>query len=699
MTRPRDLSDGATAQIVTIASVWAAIVEPERLEDVLTWPPDVFALVDRALDASEAYRFVVSPPPGRELTPIADTARAVATQWWEWLDGTRAGPPEAVVGWWKLVREASTVTIDALSVGAEWHVTDALLALHSAADEACAGLGVATAARPGPGCTFRAAARELLAERRSLSRISPGVLRVLPRCRVSAGGISIHSLSQHVFVSGPQVDLEWHRMLSAPTGVSYPESHANGLLLPWPLRVRARDFHSVPYTLPHLDATRFGFFAFEPDERLDLELVSAVLDAAIDEAGTVDFVFLPEAAVQSADIEPLEELLGSYGVWCLIAGVREPPSAEHLGRNWVHIGIRQELVWRHAVQHKHHRWRLDGRQIEQYHLGGALMPTMQWWEAVSIPRRSLQVIDQGGVTIVPLVCEDLARPEPVAELVRSVGPSLVVTVLLDGPQLSSRWTARYASILADDPGSAVCTLTSFGMAHRCRPPGCAPSRVVALWKDAYGELTEIELDEGADAVLIATNLVVGGTVTADGRSSPGTTSTLTLASVQSLRAGSAPPASRAAPGSTAGDSTARTGLPRLDEAEVSKATSWAEAVAEAAVAGPAYVDLLLAEASSPAWRARLGLRPPSRLFEDALELLRRELPRPATVDGLLAAAGRLRGSAEPAAVLTGTLIELAVGQRLFAGVQAGRLPADVLRSLSAPAMAGRPTGGEITPCG
>jgi hypothetical protein len=45
----------------------------------------------------------------------------------------------------------------------------------------------------------------------------------------------------------------------------------------------------------------------------------------------------------------------------------------------------------------------------------------------------------------------------VAELLRDVGPTLVVTILLDGPQLGSRWTARCASVLADDPGSAVLT--------------------------------------------------------------------------------------------------------------------------------------------------------------------------------------------------------------------------------------------------
>ena len=111
----------------------------------------------------------------------------------------------------------------------------------------------------------------------------------------------------------------------------------------------------------------------------------------------------------------------------------------------------------------------------------------------------------------------------------TVWPSLVVALLLDGPQLGSRWTARHASVLADDPGSAAITLTSYGMVRRCRPPGHEPSRVVAMWKDASGELTEIGLEDGADAVLIATNVTVASCSTADRRRHVGSTSTLTLA--------------------------------------------------------------------------------------------------------------------------------------------------------------------------
>jgi hypothetical protein len=121
-------------------------------------------------------------------------------------------------------------------------------------------------------------------------------------------------------------------------------------------------------------------------------------------------------------------------------------------------------------QEKHNRWCLDERQIRQYHLTRALDPTKQWWEAIDLPERSVQIIDVGmGATAAPLICEDLARLDEVNDVLRRVGPSIVVAVLLDGPQLPFRWPCRYASVLADDPGSAVLTLTSFGMAARRHP--------------------------------------------------------------------------------------------------------------------------------------------------------------------------------------------------------------------------------------
>jgi hypothetical protein len=121
----------------------------------------------------------------------------------------------------------------------------------------------------------------------------------------------------------------------------------------------------------------------------------------------------------------------------------------------VHIGVSSGEQWVHIRQTKHHRWSLDDAQISQYHLGGALHPHIRWWEAIEVPRRSVQFVELGNeVTLASLVCEDLAQSDEAASVIRAVGPMIVVIPLLDGPQLSSRWGARYAAILADDPGSA-----------------------------------------------------------------------------------------------------------------------------------------------------------------------------------------------------------------------------------------------------
>src|SRR5262249_35858216 len=227
-----------------------------------------------------------------------------------------------------------------------------------------------------------------------------------------------------------------------------------------------------------------GFFDFAPGELLDLDLVDRVLRSARDQEGPIEIVVLPESALRLSDIDELEALLTRHRVSVFIAGVREQPGpGGRFGANWLHLGVWFGGRWWRYRQNKHHRWSLDDNQIEQYHLGAALPPGVRWWEAMEVPRRSVQVVESGeGFTLVSLVCEDLARLDEVAELIRTIGPTLVITTLLDGPQLASRWTARYASVLADDPGSAVVTLTSFGFVQRSRPARRPPSRVVSLWK-------------------------------------------------------------------------------------------------------------------------------------------------------------------------------------------------------------------------
>jgi hypothetical protein len=109
------------------------------------------------------------------------------------------------------------------------------------------------------------------------------------------------------------------------------------------------------------------------------------------------------------------------------------------------------------------------------------------------------------------------------DVVRAVGPNLVIALLMDGPQLRGRWPGRYAMSLADDPGSSVLSVTSIGMSDLSRPQdlstGAMRNRVIALWKDAKSlSPVEIELPQGSDGIVLSISERYLEEWTADGRS-------------------------------------------------------------------------------------------------------------------------------------------------------------------------------------
>ena len=503
----------------TPASTWQAMAGSPITDELLEWPPDIFALTDVILARSEAYRFLLSPPSGVQWPPgrFADWSGAVmeaGRKWSCWAEDGGRALPELLAEEWGVVRERAGMPLEQLADGSDWRMCEALLTLHAVADEACAGLGVALDRSGGNGCVYRARGRELLARTGSLARIHTRFVRVLPKVRTHTGGTNLSSFSRYACVLGPGVEVRWHKSPARRRGTGPRAEHTNLLLLPWPLRVRESDFHALDSSVQRRAKEPFGFFEFAPSEGLDLDLVDRVLAAARDEVDSVDVVILPESAIDETDIDDLEALLDRHGVAYLLAGVRQ--RAQQPGRlpaNWMHTGVNPRLEiggpqpssgtqWFHIRQNKHHRWSLDEPQIYQYHLGGALHPHIRWWEAMDVPQRTIGFMEAHEITFVSLVCEDLAQSDNVAEVIRSVGPTLLVTHLLDGPQLASRWSARYASVFADDPGSAVCTLTSYGLVQRCRPQGMDPSPVVALWKAPGRGAREIPLEPGAQGVLL-----------------------------------------------------------------------------------------------------------------------------------------------------------------------------------------------------
>jgi hypothetical protein len=76
----KQLADGRKSEL-TLASVWAGAAGRALDDDMLEWPPDVFAVTDVLLQRADAFRFVLSPLPG--------------AVW----------PPERMVGWADLVGE------------------------------------------------------------------------------------------------------------------------------------------------------------------------------------------------------------------------------------------------------------------------------------------------------------------------------------------------------------------------------------------------------------------------------------------------------------------------------------------------------------------------------------------------------------------------------------------------------------------
>jgi hypothetical protein len=215
---------------------------------------------------------------------------------------------------------------------------------------------------------------------------------------------------------------------------------------------------------------------------------------------------------------------------------------------------------------------------------------------------------------------------------------VVFTPLLDGPQLSSRWAARYASVLADDPGSTVLTLTSFGMAERSRPNGHNSSPVIALWKNPGRGTREIPLEAGAQGVLLSASADRTPRRSSDGRRpvvNGGEFFDMSVHQVRAATAGSGP----AEP--PLSDTTER---PGLEADDLTILTSWAQAVAEVLTVSPERVEAVLADAHASAlWRTPLGLPEPSPQFSRAID----------TIDHAVGAASLAAGMPTAETVLTG----------------------------------------------
>lgn len=500
------------------------------------WPPDAFALAASLLLESGAYMQVVAkwPPTGtqqdgclqNESNRWAQQIRDIGRKWQEgWRE--KQIPPE-VNQWWSIIQAHADVSLHAIGRegGTPPRICQALLQLCAAADEASRGVGT-----PMQKDHFiRKAESRLVPDPKSGSTLcSESVhwskVRVLPKGHTPQNGITLGSLSRNLAL-WPTGDVQPFWYTVPPRDLSYLATtfSLNMLLVPWPKMVTPVQFQPAKPVSGQISnmPSSFGFFTYNKtsDPAGLLTRLNELYEAAVKIAGRIEMVVFPELALDAIEYNAVRGWASEHKV-LLICGVGEPSSGESPGKNYVAVEIPISTQRSTPVlQYKHHRWRLDKSQIVQYGLGGQLDPERQWWEHTANEARNLTFVSVlPWLSLCVLICEDLARQEPVARLVRAVGPNLVIALLMDGPQLDSRWPARYATVLAEDPGSSVLTLTSIGMAELSRPPGKPPSRTIGLWKDAKsGAARQIDLPSGSDGLVLNLARQLDEEWSADGRS-------------------------------------------------------------------------------------------------------------------------------------------------------------------------------------
>ena len=382
---------------------------------------------------------------------------------------------------------------------------NSILFVHAVCDEVCTGLGL-SGAFSDETSFFNCVANTLLISSGSLSTFDKQICTVLPKMRTPQTGLTVRSFSHHLTCHSTEVEVIW-RMIP---WINYQENTINILSICWP--------NSIPNTFFLRESESFksvNYFKYEgaAKTRLDPHDVISLIEEYKVNHGIerIHIIVFPELSLDNEEWEQLLTCLKHEyrnehrkngekinQIPIVLAGVRESKplklSGTDVSTNELRIATYFSEKWYLISQRKHHRWSLNEAQIKQYGLAGRFSTAKRWYEKIEISQRRLSIMAPNGwLSICPLICEDLAQLEPVSELIRGIGPTLLITLLADGPQLDNRWSSRYASVFADDPGTSVLTLTSSGMVKKSSSRfvdkklgdhrNDDDSNTVGLWKD------------------------------------------------------------------------------------------------------------------------------------------------------------------------------------------------------------------------
>lgn len=536
----------------------------------LTNPPctavDLFAIAGTLLHRSGAYHHVIPEVPS--ISPRSLTVTRGQRNKWiaagETWRGDKAWqlpspPPDLLEAWNDLMTGFADPIFELWDQSRQppkwWSAAVALLCI---ADEAALDIGFEIKDAKSAQAAYAEVRLRSVKDVYTFSSADSDQVCVLPKSRMPAVGCTIRSLSHNLALLPPRglARAYWRRARPAGVFPTPPETEPfNVLIVPMPYEIRASAFEGVP-----ADNGKWGWFDVKPhwcrpsDPSYPTpdgfpafrDYIFDLIEKAAVDVGKVHALVFPEVALSSQVFLLLcDALKGRPGFELLISGLFDSPMGALPIRPGNFTGMARfdnpasgNPSYDYSIREKHHRWRIERSQIESYALGSALDVNSIWWEHIDILSRSLDVfVLRGGATVTTLICEDLARSDPCQELVRGIGPNFVVALLMDGPQLRSRWPARYGTVLAEDPGSSVLTVTSLGLIRRANDTGAyPPAQQIALFQDDSGKMTEIRLPSGAHAMCLSLQPTAIQEQTLEGRQDGNGAQSWRLSGVQPITA-------------------------------------------------------------------------------------------------------------------------------------------------------------------
>src|SRR5262245_43567972 len=109
----------------TLASTWQAASGTPLADELLEWPPDLFAAMNVILGRAEAFRFALSPigdwPPG-DVPDWARTVEDTGREWSALVNERRGEVPELVADEWRVVVGRAESLLEDLAEGTDWRL-------------------------------------------------------------------------------------------------------------------------------------------------------------------------------------------------------------------------------------------------------------------------------------------------------------------------------------------------------------------------------------------------------------------------------------------------------------------------------------------------------------------------------------------------------------------------------------------------